>query len=207
MAIDLLQQVREEIEDRMAPLAVAVTESRRLAEALVALGGLGVKAGRPSSAVAAVSRDGRAPARAVAGAGEAGRPKAVRRRRKPGARGASDQLVLEAMRGQSGVVDIKTVARKTGLSQHAASYNLKKLADAGVLTQSAISGSRGMPKLMFGLAKAGKGAGAEANGSKRAAPQTTSAATPKAKRNVRKKARRGTRRALLPSTTGAARGV
>jgi predicted ArsR family transcriptional regulator len=100
------------------------------------------------------------------------------------------------MQSQSEVLDIKTVAKMTGLSQHAASYNLKKLADAGMLTQSAISGGRGMPKLMFGLAKAGAGPGTEANGGKGATLRTTSGTAPKPKRTVRKRARRATQRPL-----------
>jgi len=191
MAVDLLQQVREEIDDRMVPLAAAVTESRRLTEALLALEGLGAAAELKSPAVTTTTGNGDVGGRAVRGPAEAGRSKARRASR---GRGSSDRLVLEAVQSQSGVLDIKTVAKRTGLSQHAASYNLKKLAAAGVLTQSALSGSRGMPKLMFGLAEARNGSAAEVDGSARGTRTTAVEAAAKGNRNARKTARRGTTR-------------
>ena len=181
MPTDVLERVRSEIEDRLAALSGAISEAQQLEIALVAL------------------EEVRADSRPAPDAGHGRRRhKGARRlhgrkgrRRKGTTAGANDQTVLDSLQGLTEPVDIKAVAGKTGLSQHTASYALKKLAGKGLLTQSSVAGRRGRPKFVFALASNGPVAQAGATKSEAASPQmseTTAVAAPK--RKARKEARR-----------------
>jgi len=163
MPAEVLERVRSEIEDRLAVLSGAVSEARELEIALVALEEVPV-ASRPAG------DPGHARRRRKAARGVHARKG---RRRRGTTVGVNDQTVLDSLRGLTEALDIKAVMGKTGLSQHRASYTLKKLAGEGLLTQSSVAGGRGMPKLVFVLASS---------------PETIAPAAPK--RKARQKARR-----------------
>jgi DNA-binding transcriptional ArsR family regulator len=191
MPADVLERVRADINDRLAALAGAVSESQRLESALAVLGDLPSTDDVRSNGLFAATGNSRRKTRAAARPAKARGPRAKRRSRKRSAPGSNDPLVLQALQGQSEPLDIKAVAQKTGLSKQTASYTLKKLAGSGLLTQSA--GGRGMPKLVFSLAKAGEEAPAGEVTSETATSKTTTPAARKAKRKARKKARRRTK--------------
>jgi predicted transcriptional regulator len=94
--------------------------------------------------------------------GAAARPTKARSRRATGrgrtrsVPGANEPIILKALEGESEPLDIKTVAKKAGLSVQAASHTLRKLAGSGLLVQSSRAGGRGMPKLLFRLASTEK---------------------------------------------------
>lgn len=193
MPADVLERVRADINDRLATLAGAVSESQRLESALAVLGDLPSTDDVRSNGLFAATGNSRRKTRAAARPAKARGPRAKRRSRKRSAPGSNDPLILQALQGQSEPLDIKAVAQKTGLSKQTASYTLKKLAGSGLLTQSSRAGGRGMPKLVFSLAKAGEEAPAGEVTSETATSKTTTPAARKATRKARKKARRRTK--------------
>jgi predicted transcriptional regulator len=181
MPTDVLERVRSEIEERLAVLSGAVSETRQLEIALVALGE-GPVASRPAADDGRGDRRRKAPRRLHGRKG---------RRRKRADAGANDETVLGSLQGEAEPLDIKAVAGKTGLSQQTAAYTLKKLAGRGLLTQSSVAGARGRPKLVFALA--GNREATQAGAATNEAPslqvsKTKTSAAPK--RKARKKARR-----------------
>ncbi len=169
MPADVLERVRSEIEDRLAVLSDAVSEAQELESALAALEEVPV-ASRPAADAGKGHHRRKAPLRVLGRKG--------RRRRRAHA-GANEETVVGSLQGQAEPLDIRTVARETGLSQQTASYTLKKLAGKGLLTQSTVAGARGRPKLVFALAS---------NGQTDEVVATASKAAPK--RKARKKVQR-----------------
>jgi hypothetical protein len=149
MPIEVLERVRADIGERLASLVEAVDEAQRLEDALAALAEPQSTDGlRPNHLLAAK--------RASLG-GTAARPakakprRTTRRGRKRTVPGANEPIILKVLEGQSEPLDIKTVAKKAGLTAQAASGTLRKLAGSGLLVQSSRAGGRGMPKLVFSL--------------------------------------------------------
>jgi hypothetical protein len=84
--------------------------------------------------------------------GRRGRRRSQKRDKRP-----NEPLILAALDGQAEPLDIRTIAARTGLPPHSASYALKRLAASGVLVQSSRAGARGLPKLTFALPKPADG--------------------------------------------------
>jgi hypothetical protein len=150
MPIEVLERVRADIDERLASLAGAVAEAQRLENALVALAEVQSTVGprvNPLPATKRGSLDGTAarPTKATS-------RRASGRGRKRSVPGANEPIILRALEGEAEPLDIKTVAKKAGLSVQAASRTLRKLAGSGLLVQSSGAGGRGMPKLLFSLA-------------------------------------------------------
>jgi len=204
MATVLLEHVREQINARIEELAGAVSESQLLHEALGALEGLAGVDGAAAPAAAGVAEAG---ARDSARPPQARGARRARSGRKRRARGSSSPLVLRHLEGQSQPLDIGTVAQATGLSYSTAAYTLKKLASAGVLRQSSVTGARGVPKLLFVLSGSGAGAGAGEVGREIAPPRARNRARAKATRKARMSGVRGKSAAGVRARTHAARGT
>ena len=107
MPADVLERVRSEIEDRLAVLSGAVSETRQLEIALVALRE-GPVASRPAADAGKGHRRRKAPRRLHGRKG---------RRRKRAHAGANDEIVVGSLQGQAEPLDIKAVAGKTGTAQ------------------------------------------------------------------------------------------